>query len=291
MALTVVSAIVKDSDGQNWFRGTWKLEFVPNPSNPVVTQYIVDGTAHLNPAIILQTGNMDSNGYFSISLYDNTSITPIGSSWKLTVCPLSSASCGFYVFSAAGASLDISGALTFLLPAPRFLGVYPNYGYADGEVIISNKPGSTYYNVTIEAQKYYNDVTQTWAIVGTGPAGSPGTPGAPGPPGTPSATPPTIITGIGTDLNTLTTSGVYYIEQGTGANTPSNAQNSDMAILEVFAHMSPTYQGPYILQRLWLSQDSWSGAAPGRWYMRWYWDNSGTQAWTPWYYHLPTGSV
>lgn len=288
MSMTTVSATVVDSDGQAWFRGSWKLEFIPNPSNPVVTQYLVDGTSPLNPNVIRQTGNMDNSGHFSISLYDNTSITPIGSTWKLTICPLSSATCGFYTFSASGPSIDISSALTFLLPAPRFLGVYPNYGYTDGEVIITNKPGSTYYNVTIQAQKYYNDVSQTWAIVGTGPAGAPG---ASGPPGAPSATPPVIITATGTDLNTLTASGVYYIEQGTGPNTPSNASNTDMCILEVFAHTTPTFQAPYILQRLWCSEDTFVGATPGRFYIRWYWWNGSANIWSSWFYYLPAGTA
>lgn len=285
MAMTTVSATVVDSDGQAWMRGIWKLEFIPALGHPNLTQYQVDGTSPLSASVISQNGVMDNSGFFSVTLYDNTTITPSGSSWKLTICPLSSAPCGFYTFAASGASLNISGALTFLLPAPRFLGIYPNYGYADFEVTPSNKPGSTYYNVVQQVQKYYNDQTQTWAIVGTGPAGTPGTPGAP------SATPPIIITTPNTDLNTYTTSGVYYIEQGTGPNTPSNTPNSDMAILEVFAHTSPTFQGPFILQRLWLSQDSWSGAAPGRWYMRWNWYNSGTQAWTSWFYYLPAGTA
>lgn len=288
MAMTTVSAIVRDSDGQNWFQGSWKVEFVPSPDRPYLSQYVVDGATPLNPNVISQSGSMDINGYFSVTLYDNTSVTPSGSSWKFTICPLSSAACGFYTLAAAGASLDISGALTFLLPPPRFLGAYPNYGYSDIEVIPSNKPGSTYYNVTQQVQKYYNNQTQTWNVVGTGPAGTPGTPG---PPGAPSATPPVIITATGTDLNTITTSGVYYFEQGTGANTPSNASNTNMSILEVFAHTSPTFQAPYILQRFWCSQDTFSGAAPGRFYIRWYWYNVSADVWSPWFYYLPAGTA
>lgn len=292
MAFTTVSAIVRDSDGQNWIRGTWKLEFIPNPSNPVVSQYIVDGHTPVSPSVLSQNGVMDNTGFFSVTLYDNTTVTPIGSSWKLTICPLSSATCGFYVFSAAGPSLDISGALTFLLPAPRFLGVYPNYGYADGEVILSNKPGSTYYNVLQQAQRYYNDQTQAWAIVGTGPAGAPGTPGAPG---APSATPPVIITATGTDLNTITTSGVYYFEQGTGANTPNPPYtwNSDMCVLEVFAHTSPTYQYPYIVQRLSPSENSFLalGSGGGDFFMRYYFWNGTAIVWSSWYRFAPVGTA
>lgn len=278
MAFTIVTATVVDSDGQSWFRGSWKLEFVPNSDNPNLSKYVVDGTTPLNPSVITQSGTMDSSGAFAITLYDNTSITPVGSSWKLTVCPLASSACGFYSFAAAGALLNISSALTFLLPPPRFLGVYPNYGYRDGEVTPSNKPGSTYYNVTQQVQKYYNDQTQTWAIVGTGPAGQPG------PPGNPS----TIVTTPGLDLNTFTTQGIYYLVQGSGANTPSNMLNSDMSVLEVFAY-SGALQAPYILQRLYSSQDT--STAPGRFYLRWNWLQVSSNVWSPWFYFLPSGNA
>lgn len=271
MSLTVVSATVKDSDGQAWFRGSWKLEFIPNPSNPVITQYLVDGASPLNPNVILQTGKMDGSGYFSVSLYDNTTVTPIGSTWKLTICPLSSATCGFYSFSASGPSIDISSALTFLLPAPRFLGVYPNYGYADGEVIITNKPGSTYYNVTIQAQKYYNDSTQTWAIVGTGPAGQPG------PPGNPS----TIVFGQ-QDPNTLTTQGIYYLPDGMNANAPNPPHQWDSrgGVLEVFYYQQNLSNSPvpsYLFQRYQTYYDAYTFES-GEFFTRWF----GNNAWTQW---------
>lgn len=165
MALTTVHAIMTDSDGVAWVRGSWKAEFIPNPDMPNLALYRVDGVSLLDPLQLSKQGFMDGTGFFSVSLYDSTSITPIGSSWKLTICPLSSAACGFYNLATVGPDLDISGALTFLMPPPRFYGVYPNYGYSDVEVIPSNKPGSTYYNVVLQAQKYYNDQTGLWKPV------------------------------------------------------------------------------------------------------------------------------
>lgn len=285
MSLTAVTATVVDSDGQVWFGGSWKLEFIPNPSNPNLQQYLVDGVSNLNPLVITQTGTMDSGGGLSFTCYDNTSITPIGSSWKLTVCPLSSAQCGIYNFSTAGALINISAPLTFLLPPPRFLGVYPNFGYSDVEVTPSNKPGSTYYNVTIQAQKYYNSNTNTWAIVGTGPTGPTGPPG-------PSHT-ATIITAPNVDLNAFTTEGTFYLVQGSGADTPPDVTNSLMAILEVFSYQNvPPLQHPYILQRYQSSQDTelttggWN--LIGRFYQRWYWWNGGAMVWSDWFEFFPS---
>lgn len=285
MAFTTVSAIMRDSDGQNWIRGSWKLEFIPNPTNPNIAQYQVDGTSPLAPAVISQSGVMDNTGYFSLVLYDNTSITPIGSSWKLTVCPLSSAACGFYVFSAAGTSLDISGALTFLMPAPRFYGVYPNYGYNDTEVILSNKPGSTYYNVVLQAQKYYNDQTATWAIVGTGPTGPPGL----------SGNPSTIINGA-QDPNVLTASGIYILPDGlSGSNAPNPPHTFDSrgGVLEVFNFAGTPTQAPYIYQRFQSSNDASQGGgwSPGESFTRWYCDVSNVMQWTGWNIHTPGYSV
>lgn len=283
MAFTSVSATMVDSDGIAWVRGSWKLEFIPNPNNPNLSKYLVDGTSPLDSAVISQKGVMNNSGAFTISLYDNTSVTPIGSSWKLTVCPLSSAPCGIYVFSAAGTGLDISGALTFLMPPPRFYGVYPNYGYDDREVILSSKPGSTYYNVTLQAQKYYNDQTQTWAIVGTGPAGTPGLAGNPS----------TIMFGQ-QDPNSLTAQGIYYLPDGmsTDAPNPPHTWDSRGGVLEVFNYTTTGVVGSsptYTLQRYQSANDE--NYSPGEFFQRWYFFNGTSSGWTTWFYYLPTGTA
>lgn len=282
MAFTVVSATMVDSDGQAWIGGSWKLDFIPNSLNPNLVQYQVDGTTPLASSVLSQSGILDNTGHFSLVLYDNTSITPIGSSWKLTVCPLSSAECGIYTFAAAGVSLDISGALSFLMPPPRFLGVYPNYGYSDLEVTPANKPGSTYYNVTIQAQKYYNSNTASWAVVGTGPTGPPGLAGNPS----------SIINGS-QDLNMLLTQGIYLLPDGVsanGPNPPGHIMDSRGGVLEVFVFPGSPTQAPYTFQRFQSSNDA-TGYAPGEWFSRWYADISGTMQWSGWYYFLPNGSA
>lgn len=267
MALTLVSATVTDSDGQLWVRGSWRVDFVPNPSVPNLASYKVDGASALNPQMLTQYGTMDNNGSFSVSLYDNTSVTPQGSSWKLTVCPLSSAACGFYSFAATGPAIDISSALTYLLPAPRFLGVYPNYGYADLEVILSNHPGSTYYNVLQQVQKYYNDQTQTWFPGGGSMS---------------------ILNGQ-QDPNTIQQAGIYYLPDGLIANAPSPGYGVDTrgAVLEVFSFTATPTQAGYILQRLMTANDQ----AHCNIYIRWYCDISNVMQWTSWHYFAPTGTA
>lgn len=253
MSFTTVSATVVDSDGIHWFRGSWNLTFVPNPSNPNLSQYLVDGTTPLSPSVISQKGTLDANGFFTLSLYDNTTVTPAGSSWRLTICPLSSAPCGFYNFAAAGASLDISSALTFLLPPPRFFATYPNYGYSDIEVILTNRPGATYYNVTIEAQKYYNDLTGTWGVYS-----------------------PSMTMGTGVDLNTIQSSGVYYFPSGGYLNAPNPSDHtfsSPDTILEVFVDPSG-----FVMQRLLSLSDLY----PTNFYIRCYVHQFTSTVWTAW---------
>lgn len=102
-----------------------------------------------------------------------------------------------------------------------------------------------------------------------------------------------INTAATADLNTFTEAGVYYFPFGTGPNTPNpptGAINSDGSILEVLSYSNAAYN-PYILQRFTLSQDCWSGAAPGRFFERWNWNNAGTQTWSPWFYYLPAGTA
>src|SRR6185312_874990 len=83
----------------------------------------------------------------------------------------SSASCGIYNFSASGISLDISSALTMVIPPPRFTAISGTYGYADIEAIVNLAPGSNYYNVTSQCQKYYNSLTLTWGCSSGGGGG------------------------------------------------------------------------------------------------------------------------
>src|SRR5215469_5543014 len=180
--MTTVSANMIDSDGTPWRRGTWTVTFVPNPNEPNIARYNVGGTP-LGPSDITQSGVIDntSSAHFSFNVIDNSTIVPAGSQWKLTVCPLASSKCGFYVFSAVGSSIDVSSALTLLMPVPRFIAIPGSFGYAETEAILSQNPGSTYWDVNLEAQKFWNDSINAWVI---GSGGSGGSQGPQGPAGT-----------------------------------------------------------------------------------------------------------
>ena len=152
---TAVSATVVDTDGTTWTNGSWNVQFVPNPSQPNVNAYTINGTP-LSPSVLNQVGAINGSGVLAVTVYQNAPITPAGSSWKITVCPNAITKCGSYGFTAVGSSMDLSSALTPVIPAPRFNPVSGAYGYNDAEAILQLKPGSTYWNVLTSAQRCYS---------------------------------------------------------------------------------------------------------------------------------------
>ncbi len=166
---TTLTATVVDSDGTTWANGSYSISFVPNAANQNVSQYNINGTP-LSTAVLYQNGSLNGSGQFSITIYNSSLISPALSSWSLNICPNSSAPCGTYLFATSSSSQDISAALTATIPAPRFKPVSGTYGYIDSEASINLINGSTYWNVTLGQQRYYNKQTTAW-VTGAGTAG------------------------------------------------------------------------------------------------------------------------
>lgn len=159
-----ISANVVDSDTTVWANGTWQLDFVPSPATPGLGQYYYNngGTAqHLVDvygSYLHQTGAIDGSGnVISAVALNNTLITPVGSQWKLTLCPKASSKCGNLTFAVtSGPTWTVPSAnITAAIPAPRFDAVSGSYGYADVEAITSVAAGGTYWNVTSANQECY----------------------------------------------------------------------------------------------------------------------------------------
>lgn len=167
---STVSATVTDSDSTVWANGSWSVQFTPNPSNPNPSVYNINGTP-LSPSITQQGGPLNGSGHFSMSVYLNNLITPVGSQWTLKICPNAVTACGSYTFAANGTPIDLSSVLTSVIPAPRFAPVAGTYGYVDAEAVLQLKPGSTYWNVTSNVQRCYNTTSATWGQCGSGGGG------------------------------------------------------------------------------------------------------------------------
>ena len=167
--MTTVTATVIDSASQTWFGGSWTLSFIPNPTNPNINQYNINGVP-LNPSVLNQKGFMDGSGHLSLSAYQTGVINPSGSMWSLSVCPQATSQCGLYQFATGtNSSLDISAALTTTIPVPHFPATAGNYGYNDAEASLQLVPGGTYWNVTTTCQRYFDG--SGWACYNGGSVG------------------------------------------------------------------------------------------------------------------------
>src|SRR6266567_1703320 len=162
---TALSATVVDSDGTTWANGTWSINFKPGPGFFSPSQYKING-ASLDPAVYSQNGTLNGSGVLAVTVYDSSVVTPFGSGWTLSVCSNTSAPCSAYQFSTAGASQNISAALTASITAPRFIARSGTYGYNDGEAANQLVVGATYYNVTTPGQRCYSG--SAWAACSSG---------------------------------------------------------------------------------------------------------------------------
>jgi len=153
---TIVVGVATDSDSTLWTNGTVSAQFVPNPSQPNLNVYRING-APLSIAVIMQGPiSLGSGGNFSVTVYDNTQITPSGSQWQFTVCPNAISKCGSVTTSVSGSGQSITTLIDAAIPAPRFPAVAGSYGYVDVEGILSTPVGGTYWNVVSSCQRYYN---------------------------------------------------------------------------------------------------------------------------------------
>lgn len=153
---TAISATVVDSDSQAWNNGSWRIVFQPNQAvDPNPADYNINGTP-LSPSVTSQSGMLSTSAVLSLSVYQSTAISPAGSSWNLTICPLAVTACGILNFQAIGSSINLSSTITSTIVAPRFRAVANTYGYSDIEAQIQLNPGSNYFNVTLLAQRCWN---------------------------------------------------------------------------------------------------------------------------------------
>lgn len=144
---TSITATITDTDGQTWNNGTVTATFVPGPPNA----YRWPGGAI--PLTI--AGTMNGSGTLTLSLPDNSTITPVGSQWRFTLCPNASAGCVSTAIAVSGSSENLSSQLSSIARGPRFPATAWSYGYLDVEVTPTPANGAMYWNVT-------NQITRQW---------------------------------------------------------------------------------------------------------------------------------
>jgi hypothetical protein len=173
---TTVSGTITDAGSQVWNNGTYNFAFQPAANNPSA-QYYFNGAPFSRSTNF--GGSLNSSGAFSVGIPPNTSITPSGSTWAVQVCSAATSPCYTVSLTITGATQNISASV--IPPAIAInLAVSPGSfttAYSDSE-ITSALVGSSYYNLTLQNQRYCQAVTgqacTTWASGGGGGGGAPG---------------------------------------------------------------------------------------------------------------------
>lgn len=169
---TTVSGTITDTGGQAWAGGTYRIEFNANGKNP---PYVWNGTPFV-PAVY--SGSLDGAGSFSgIAVPSNTSIAPVGTLWKFTICPAATSPCYIQNLSIVGTTLSVS---SLIRPPPIQVNAsaynQPT-AYQDSE-IVGPIVGFTYFNLTDNTLHLCTvGIPCTWvSVVGGGgnPAGNVG---------------------------------------------------------------------------------------------------------------------
>src|SRR5271155_3802063 len=110
---TTVSGTITDAGAQSWNSGTYQFTFVPNQAYQPEPQYTWTGGALTQNF----TGTLSGTGTYSVSIPSNSAISPAGSTWAVTFCPLANSTCYF-----AG-NITITGGTQTISPAPPTISI------------------------------------------------------------------------------------------------------------------------------------------------------------------------
>jgi hypothetical protein len=146
---TDINATITDSNGTNWSNGTWSAELYSPNGAPFINDDPVSPTYY--------SGVLDGSGSFTqAGVASNTSITPVGSQWRFTICPNASAPCSAILVTITGSTQNISSVLNAGLSLPKTSATNIAYTYGDGDISQEPKPGGLYFDVVDKIIKYWD---------------------------------------------------------------------------------------------------------------------------------------
>ncbi len=140
---TTVTATLQDSSIQTWSNAIIQTIIVPPFGNPA--PLLNNGVPIAVPH---STISADGSGVFTISLDDNSKVTPGGSQWQFILCPNATVTnCTIVTLGISGASVNISTQLNNALIVPVVNTVPTIYrGYNDTEAL--GGQGAIYWRVS-----------------------------------------------------------------------------------------------------------------------------------------------
>jgi hypothetical protein len=162
---TTLSFTVHDPTGQSFAYGTYSFSFSPNyRSNGNAAAYRI-GNATFTQYF---TGNLDVNGAASLTIPDNTTITPSGSQWTGTFCPNADFPCTSVIFTVSGSTQDASAIVNGQIPTIQISST-PNLVIAYSQYEITGRLGSAFWNQAANALYVCSQGTATsctlWSAV------------------------------------------------------------------------------------------------------------------------------
>jgi hypothetical protein len=166
-AQSTVTATITDSDSTAWsslngYNAPYTITLVSSTGTAVPAgQAFVSATGATVTTSF--TGNLSSSGALSVSLYNNSAITPANTQWQFHFCPATSSPVCTTTSLTISTSGSISTQLSAATVAPRLGGGQGSFAYADVEV--AGVTNNTYYNITTPACRYYGS---SWGACGAG---------------------------------------------------------------------------------------------------------------------------
>jgi len=239
---TQVSATLKDLGGTVWANANVMISFVPAPNIP--GPYFWGDIGGDGDWIVIHNITADANGFFTLGLQDNTTVTPAGSMWRFTIAPNATQPAVIFTLMLAGSAMDISSVFTsqsYQLQNTQVMSMFVPRAYGDNEVAVPPNAGQLYYDST-------NHQLKMWTSGGWHPIFGGGF----------------TTVADGTNVDTLGT-GIYHTDGGFGGTVPVVGPLAGNSVCVVLGTLQFLYAGSDNFNRLWTRQYKFGGAGWTDW--------------------------
>lgn len=161
---TAVTATITDTNGQAWSNGTWSATLVPQQGQSLPER---DPTGA--PVTSFYSGSMDGTGTLTVTLGNNSLLTPVGSRWQFQLCPQANAGCVQSFQTVFGSTINLSSQLSAVALSPTVNPTPISWAYNDAELKVIPGFGQLYYNTISSCYRFFNG--SSWVSLCSGGGG------------------------------------------------------------------------------------------------------------------------